>query len=269
MERELTQFTELAVTYGLNVIYALLILILGFWVAGALRRSALRAMRSTGRVDETVAMFLSHAVRYLVLALVLIAVLQLFGVETTSLIAVLGAASLAVGLALQGTLSNVAAGIMILIFRPFRIGDYVTVGGESGTVRDINLFVTELATPDNVKILVPNGDAWGTAITNYSAHPTRRVDITIGIDYGDDADKAVRLVRDLIDGDARTHKDPEPFVAVTNLGDSAVDVTLRVWCESSDYWSLKFDLTKAIKQTFDANGISIPYPHQVMITKAE
>lgn len=268
MDEQFAAYTELAVGYGLNILYALIVLIVGFWIAGMVRRGTRRAMARTSRIDVTVASFLSGAAYYLVLAVVLIAVLQLFGVETTSLIAVLGAASLAVGLALQGMLSNVAAGVMILIFRPFKIGDYITAGGESGTVKDINLFITELATPDNVQILVPNGDAWGSAITNYSAHPVRRVDITIGIDYGDDPAKAIELISGLVAADERAHKEPEPFIALTNLGDSSVDITLRVWAASADYWALKFDLTRRIKEAFDANGISIPFPHMTLVQAA-
>ncbi len=260
---------NLFIGYGMNVVYAVLVLIVGFWLAGAVKRWTRRAMDATDRIDDTVAAFLSSAARYLVLAVVVIAVLQLFGVETTSLIAVLGAASLAIGLALQGTLSNVAAGLMILMFRPFKIGHYVTVAGESGTVKDINLFVTELATPDNVQILIPNASAWSGSIANYSAHETRRVDITIGIDYSDDPNKAIGVLKGLIVADSRALNDPEPFVALTNLGDSSVDITLRAWCAAANYWGLKFDLTRAIKTGFDDAGISIPYPHQVMITKAE
>lgn len=260
---------SLFVGYALHLVYAVVVLIVGFWLAGVVKRTTRRAMDAIDYVDPMVAAFLSNLSRYLVLAVVGIAVLQLFGVETTSLIAVLGAASLAIGLALQGTLSNVAAGLMILIFRPFEIGHYVTIAGESGTVKDINLFVTELATPDNVQILIPNASAWGSSITNYSAHEARRVDITIGIDYGDDPAKAIGVINGLVAADPRARADPEPFVALTNLGDSSVDITLRVWCAAADYWSLKFDLTRAIKAGFDDAGISIPYPHQVMITKTE
>lgn len=269
MDLELEAYAALAISYALNVVYALIILIAGFWLAKLAKRLVRGALERTGRVDATVTSFLSNLVRYGVLAIVIIAVLTLFGVETTSLIAVLGAASLAIGLALQGTLSNVAAGVMILLFRPFKLGDFVIIGGESGTVKDINLFLTELATPDNVQIIVPNSSAWGNTVTNYSAHATRRVDLTIGIDYSDDADKALEIIRGLIEGDERAHAEPAPFLAVTNLGDSSVDLTLRVWTDSKTYWPLKFHLTKAIKEAFDAASISIPFPHQVMITRSE
>ncbi len=261
---------EILTTYGLSVIYAIIMLIVGWIAAGMIGRGVRSALRRTDHVDETITGFAASTARYFVLAVVVISVLQLFGFQTTSLIAVLGAASLAIGLAMQGTLSNVAAGVMLLIFRPFRVGDYVEVAGESGTVKALSLFLTELATPDNVQIIVPNSQAWGASVRNYSAHPTRRVDITIGISYDDDMDAAMATFRQTIGADARIHAMPEPFVAITNLGDSAVDVTLRVWCAASDYWALKFDLTKKLKEALDAAGISIPYPHvQVVRQDAE
>jgi small conductance mechanosensitive channel len=260
---------ELLTTYGLSVIYAVVILIVGWMAAGMIGRGVRKALNQTDRVDETITGFAASTTRYFVLAVVIITVLQLFGIQTTSLIAVLGAASLAIGLALQGTLSNVAAGVMLLIFRPFRVGDYVEVAGQSGTVKAISLFVSELATPDNVQIIIPNGQAWGSAVRNFSAHPTRRVDLTVGISYDDDMDKALATFRQVIGGDERIHAEPEPFVAITNLGESSVDVTLRVWCAASDYWGLKFDLTKRLKTALDAAGISIPYPHMQVIQRRE
>jgi small conductance mechanosensitive channel len=191
-----------------------------------------------------------------------------FGIQATSLVAVLGAASLAIGLALQGTLSNLAAGFMLILFRPFKVGQYIDAGGTAGTVKEINLFVTELATPDNVQIIVPNAKIWGSIITNYSFHPTRRVDLTFGIDYGDDADKAMEVIRTVATADERVHAEPGPWMRVTNLGDSSVDIGVRLWCNASDYWELKFAMTRAVKEAFDKAGISIPYPHSVEIQKA-
>ena len=192
------------------------------------------------------------------------AVLSQFGIETTSLVAVLGAAGLAVGLALQGTLSSVAAGVMLLIFRPFKVGDYVEVAGKAGTVDALTLFVTELNTPDNVHIIIPNAEVWGTAVVNYSYNSTRRVDLIMGIDYGDDIDKAMTAINAEIAKDNRIHQSPEPFVAVTELADSSVNLVIRVWCDAGNYWGVKFDLTKAFKQRFDADGISIPFPQTVI-----
>jgi small conductance mechanosensitive channel len=157
---------------------------------------------------------------------------------------------------------------MLILFRPYKIGNFVDIGGTSGTVKDLNLFVTELATPDNVQIIVPNGKAWGAIIINYSAHDTRRVDLVFGIDYGDDADAAMQVIMDLAKADPRVHADPEPWARVTNLGDSSVDISVRLWCAAADYWDIKFDMTKAVKEAFDTKGISIPYPHSVEIQKA-
>jgi small conductance mechanosensitive channel len=157
---------------------------------------------------------------------------------------------------------------MLILFRPFRVGHYIDAGGTAGTVKEINLFVTELATPDNVQIIVPNGQVWGSIITNYSFHPTRRVDLTFGIDYGDDADKAMDVIRQVATADERVHDDPEPWMRVINLGDSSVDIGVRLWCNANDYWELKFAMTKTVKEAFDKAGISIPYPHSVEIQKA-
>ena len=156
---------------------------------------------------------------------------------------------------------------MLIIFRPYKLGDYVDIAGTTGTVKDLNLFVTELVTPDNVQIIVPNGQSWGAIISNYSAHDTRRVDMVFGIDYGDSADVAKAIILRVAGADGRVLADPEPWVRVTNLGDSSVDLTARVWCASEDYWELKFELTQAVKEAFDTNGISIPYPHSVEIHK--
>jgi small conductance mechanosensitive channel len=202
--------------------------------------------------------------RYLILTLTVLAVLSEFGVQTASLITVFGAASLAIGLALQGTLGNLAAGVMLLFFRPFRVGDYVEAGGHAGTVKAVDLFMTEFATPDNVRILVPNGQIWGGSVVNYSHHETRRVDLTVGIDYGDDIDKAFATVRKAIAADARVHAEPEPLVAVAELADNSVNIVIRVWCDAGDYWPLKFDLTKALKEALDKAGISIPFPQRVV-----
>lgn len=251
-------------TYGLDVIGAIGLLIAGWivskWAAGWARRG----MGKIKGADATLSGFISSLVRYLILAVTIVAVLNQFGVETASLIAVLGTAGLAIGLALQGTLSNVAAGAMLLLFRPFKAGDYVEVGGVSGTVESISLFVTELNTPDNVHIVAPNGQVWNTAVVNYSYNATRRVDLLVGIAYEDSMDKAISAVRELITNDERVHKDPEPMVVVSELADSSVNLTIRIWCASADYWGLKFDMTKAIKDRFDAEGIGIPYPQRTV-----
>lgn len=252
---------------ALNGGKALLVLILGWIVAGMIAGTIRRRIAARPEVDQTLGNFAASVVKWAILAMVLVAVLGLFGIEATSLVAMMGAVTLAIGLALQGTLSDLAAGFMLILFRPYKIGQYVDIGGTAGTVKDLNLFVTELATPDNVQIIVPNGQAWGAIITNYSHHDTRRVDLVFGIDYGDSADAAMGIILEQVQADARVLSDPEPWVRVTNLGDSSVDLTARIWCQAADYWDLKFALTKAVKEAFDAKGISIPYPHTVEIRK--
>lgn len=246
---------------------ALAFLVIGWLVANALSASVRRRVTRNPRIDQTLGAFFAALVKWLVLIVVLIAVLQLFGFEATSLVAVLGAATLAVGLALQGTLGDLAAGVMLLVFRPYRLEQYVDIAGTAGTVKDLNLFTTELVTPDNVQIIVPNGKAWGSIITNYSAHPIRRLDLGFRIDYGDDADQAMKIVIDIASDDKRVHADPAAWVRIVKLSESSVDLGIRLWCDSGDYWDLKFDMIKRIKEAFDKNGISIPYPHLIQVQK--
>jgi len=252
----------------LTVVKALVVLIVGWIVAGTVSRMISRRVAAHPNLDVTIGSFVASIAKWVILLVVLIAVLGLFGISATSLVAVLGAATLAIGLALQNTLSDLAAGFMLVLFRPYKVGQYVDIGGTAGTVQDLNLFTTELKTPDNVQIVMPNGKAWGTIITNYSAHENRRVDLTFGIDYADDADRAMQIIRDLAAADTRVHDDPEPWVRVTNLGESSVDLTARLWTSADDYWDVKFDMTKQVKEAFDKGGISIPYPHSVEIQKA-
>ncbi|MDA7964641.1 mechanosensitive ion channel domain-containing protein [Ruegeria sp.] len=251
----------------LNAGKALIVLILGWIVAGVVAGVVRRRINNTPQIDPTLGNFAASMIKWAILAMVLVAVLGIFGIEATSIVAILGAASLAIGLALQGTLSDLAAGVMLVVFRPYKLGQYVDIGGTAGTVKDLNLFTTELVTPDNVQIIVPNGQAWGSVITNYSAHDTRRVDLVFGIDYGDSADQAMQIILDIAKADERIMSDPEPWVRVTNLGDSSVDLTARLWCAAADYWDVKFELTKTVKEAFDAKGVSIPYPHSVEIQK--
>lgn len=255
---------------GTNLVIAVTILIAGFWFAGRCRLWTIQALGRVPAIDEMLKSFFGTIVRYLILIFTLLAVLAKFGVQTASLIAVLGAAGLAVGLALQGTLSNVAAGVMLLIFRPFRAGHYVEAGGVAGTVKALTLFTTELATPDNVQIIVPNSDVWGKPITNYTYHPTRRLDITFGISYDDDIGKAMDIIRREIESDDRCLKDPEAFIGVISLGDSSVNVVLRVWVLNANYWPTRFDLMRRVKERFDEGGITIPFPvRTVYNVKAE
>ncbi|SPJ29958.1 mechanosensitive ion channel family protein [Falsiruegeria mediterranea] len=266
MEEVLSQ-TEAYGPVVLNAIKALIVLIVGWIAAGMIAGMVRRRINKTPQIDPTLGNFVASMVKWVILAIVLVAVLGIFGIQATSIVAILGAASLAIGLALQGTLSDLAAGVMLVVFRPYKLGQYVDIGGTAGTVKDLNLFVTELVTPDNVQIIVPNGQAWGSIITNYSAHDTRRVDLVFGIDYGDSADTAMQIIEEVATADERVLSDPAPWVRVTNLGDSSVDLTARIWCNAADYWELKFQVTKAVKEAFDAKGISIPYPHAVEIQK--
>ena len=256
------QVTGIIAEYGLSVVGAIVILIVGWTAAGWLAASLDRALARTGKVDSTLRGFFKSLTRYAIIIFTILAVLNQFGVETTSFIAVLGAAGLAVGFALQGTLSNVAAGVMLLLFRPFKVGDFIEIGGVTGSVVQLSIFVTEMKTGDNVQIIVPNAQVWGAVIRNYSAHDTRRIDLVIGIGYGDDIGQAMTAINTVISADRRTHADPAPMIAVSELGDNSVNLVVRVWCAASEYWPLKFDLTRAIKEKLDAEGISIPYPQR-------
>ncbi len=263
----LSSLIERGIDAGTSLALAALILIVGLIVAGGVRKAVRNAAVKSDRIDDTLGGFFSSIAYYGIMAIVVIAVLNRFGVETTSLVAALGAATLAIGLALQGTLSNLAAGVMIILFRPYKLGDFVEVAGQAGSVKDITLFTTELATGDNKKVIVPNGAAWGDVITNYSANDTRRVDFTFSIDYSDDIDKAMTIIKDTLNADERVHKDPAVFTAVMAHGGSSVDIVTRVWCASGDYWGVHFDAMKNVKEAFDKGGISIPYPHQVNVTR--
>lgn len=244
---------------GVNLVTAIIILIGGIWLAS---RSCVWTIRALGRVptlDDMLKGFFGSIVRYLVLTFTLLAVLAKFGVQTASLIAVLGAAGLAVGLALQGTLSNVAAGVMLLIFRPFRSGHYIQAGNVAGTVKSLTLFTTELASSDNVQIIVPNSQIWGQAISNFTFHPTRRLDMKFGISYADDIAQAIAIIQRELAADERCLAEPEPFVGVLALGERSVELTVRVWVMNASYWSVHFDMTRRIKERFDQAGITMPF----------
>ena len=248
-------------TYGLRVVGALVVLLLGRMIAGMARTGANRAMRRS-RLEPTIIPFISGLVYYGLLAFVILAVLRLFGIETTSFIAVLGAAGFAVGLAMQGTLSNFSAGFMVLWFRPFKVGDYVQAGGISGTVVEIGVFTTTLHSPDNVQILVPNSSIYGQTIKNYSANDTRRIDLVMGIAYNDDIGKAIAVIRKVLDSDNRVLADPAPVIAVDELADSSVNLVVRPWCRRENYGPLRWDLTRRLKEDLEAAGCSIPFPQR-------
>jgi len=268
LQKLLAPAVGLVSTWGLQVLGAFAVLVIGRWAAQRVR-SVLQKALARSKVDDTLIPFLSGMAYYAVIAFVVVAVLGLFGIPTGSFIAVVGAAGLAVGLALQGTLSNFASGVMLLVLRPFRVRDYVDIGGTAGTVVSIGVFSTTLNTPDNVQIIVPNSTIYGQTITNYSANPTRRNDLVIGISYDDDIAKAVDTLLAILRADTRVLAQPEAIVAVSELADSSVNLVVRPWCKSSDYWGLRFDLTRTIKERLEEAGCSIPYPqHDVHLPDA-
>ncbi len=252
----------ITIEYGVDIVGAIVLLVIGWTVAGWARRGIRHALERVPRMDETLKPFLAKLVWYVIMAFVLVAVLSQFGVQTTSVIAVLGAAGLAIGLALQGTLANVASGVMLLFLRPFNIGDYVDAGGIAGTVVEIGLFNTEIKTRKGLCLIVPNKIIWESPITNFSRNPTRRFDITVGISYGDEVNGATDLLMGLLTGDERILDDPEPLAVVEELGDSAVIINLRAWTRAEDFWAAVWDLKKAIKVEFEVAGYSIPFPQR-------
>lgn len=246
--------------WGMRLLSALVIIIVGWSIGNWVQKR----IRNIKRLDATLTTFFGGFLKYVIVAISLITVLGQFGVQTASLLAVLGAAGLAIGLAMQGTLSNVAAGAMMLVLRPFNVGDYIQVGGGlGGTVKGLGLFGTELATPDNVYIFVPNGKIWGTDIWNYTRNPVRRQDINVGISYDDDINKAFEIIKGVLDAEVRVIQgveDRPAEVMASAMSDFSIDLIVRFWCAKEDYWALKWTLTKQIKEALDAGGITIPFP---------
>lgn len=257
----LEHLMTLTSTWGLRVIGAIALLIVGRVVAGAVRRGARRVMERA-QADPTLIPFVSSMSYYLVLAFVMIAVLGIFGIPTASFVAVLGAAGLAIGLALQGTLSNFAAGVMLLVFRPFKVGDLVEVGGELGKVVAIGIFTTTMNSLDNKRIIQPNSQVFSGTIINYDGNDTRRVDMVMGISYGDDIGVAIECIERIVTAHPAVLAEPAPQIAVSNLGDSSVDLIVRPWCTPADYWTVYFDLTRKMKEELEAAGCSIPFPQR-------
>jgi small conductance mechanosensitive channel len=258
--------------FSVRLLVAGLILVFTLWAADRLARLTARSFVSIGHhhqpADKTLSDFISALVRYLVIAIGAVAVLQQLGVQATSVLAVLGAASLAIGLALQGTLSNVAAGVMILLLRPYRVGDRVELNGKPGKVAHMDLFNTRVVDYDGLTVHLPNGKVFGDTIVNLTQTGRRRITLTVGIGYDDDLDAALDLLRRVAAADKRVMPEPAPKATVTALGDSSVSVTLHCWASPDDWGDVKDDLLKAIKETFDAQGLSFPYPHQVSIEGA-
>jgi small conductance mechanosensitive channel len=263
MQPAIDQMTIFFTTYGLKIIGAIIILILGRIAAGIGRSICRRVLEKT-KTDTAIISFVGSLAYILILVFAVLAALAKFGIQTTSFVAVLAASGFAIGFALQGSLANFAAGVLILLLRPYGVGDYIEGAGVAGTVKDIELFTTVLSTVDNVKIIVPNGKLFGDVIKNVSGYDTRRVDLVIGISYGSSIQKAYEVVKKILDEEERVLSDPAPQIAVSELADSSVNLVVRPWVKSGDYWDTKFDLTRKIKESFDENGIEIPFPQVVM-----
>ena len=261
MEETVQKIYDLITLYGVKVIAALVIFIIGRWVSKGFQKVAVRLMEKRD-VDATIVGFVGNLTYIALLVFVIIAALGQLGIQTTSFIAVLGAAGLAIGLALQGSLSNFASGFLMLIFRPFKVGDYVEAAGVAGTVESIQIFTTTLKTPDNKTVIIPNANVTGDNIVNWTVKGTRRVDMVFGIGYEDDIDKAKQIITDVISKDERILKDQPVLIAVSELADSSVNFVVRPWVKIEDYWGVYFDAMENIKKAFDEAGISIPYPQQ-------
>jgi len=256
-----TMIQTTGVDLGINVVSAIVIFFIGKWIVNLVVKGLLKAMQK-GDMDITLRRFVSNLARMLLMLFVIIAAIHQLGIQTASLIALLGAAGLAVGLALQGSLSNFAAGVLIVLFRPYKVGDWIEGGGVSGAVEEVQILTTVLKTGDNKRVIIPNSQIMGTTITNYSANETRRVDLVVGVSYSDDLDKVRRELESLVAADDRILKDPAVTIAVSELADSSVNFVLRPWVNTADYWAVYFDLTERVKKRFDEVGISIPFPQR-------
>lgn len=268
---EVNKYSEMAkdlvMVYGPKLLLALTTLVIGLWIIGIFTRR-FRKFLLGRNIDASLIPFSVSLFSTLLKVLLILSILSMISIEVTSFIAILGAASLAVGLSLQGSLQNFAGGVMILIFRPFKIGDFIEGAGHSGTVKAIQIFNTILKTGDNKTIIIPNGKLSNSSITNYSTEPTRRLDIVFGIGYKDNIDKAKEILQEMASADDRIIKDPAPFTGVIELGDSSVNIAFRVWCQASDYWPLHFHFHENVKKRFDKEGITIPFPQrEVTLTK--
>ncbi|MBN1913213.1 MAG: mechanosensitive ion channel [Candidatus Omnitrophica bacterium] len=261
MQNVIDKAIEYVMQYGLSFVYALLIFIIGKRIARFVSKMVGVAMVNS-KLDETLASFLKHAVYYVLLIFVCIAALNKIGVETTSFIAIIGAAGLAIGLALQGSLANFAAGVLLIIFKPFKVGDFIEAGGTIGTVEEIQIFNTVLNHPDNRRITVPNAKVTGDNISNFSAIGKRRIDLVFGISYNDDIKKAKEALEKVVADDPRVLKEPKPVIAVSELGNSSVNLVCRPWVKPGDYWAVYFDTLENGKLELEKNGITIPFPQQ-------
>ena len=261
MENIIKEIQLVATSYGLKIIGAIFTIIIGIWIAKLLSKTLGKVLKKKN-VDATLTKFLISIVKIGLIAFVFISAASQVGIETASFVAVIGAAGLAIGFALQGSLSNLAAGVMLIIFKPIKVGDFIEGGGGSGSVESVGIFVTTLLTPDNKVIYIPNSTLTGGNITNYSAKDTRRVDMVFGIGYEDDIDKAKSAIKSVLENDSRILKDPAPQIALSELGDSSVNFNVRPWVNKADYWGVYFDVHEKIKKRFDEEKISIPFPQR-------
>ena len=261
MEDILKQLETIVATYGLNVVGAIVTLIIGLWLAKFLSKSFVKVLTKK-EVDATLVKFLGSIIKFGLIAFVLMAVIGQLGIQTTSFVAVLGAIGLAIGFALQGSLSNIAAGVMIIIFRQIKVGDFIEGGGQKGSVETVGIFSTTLTTPDNKVIFVPNSKLVGDNIVNYSVKDTRRVDLVFGIGYSDDIDKAKSVISRILNANPKVLKEPATQIVVSELADSSVNFHVRPWVNSADYWDVYFNTTEQVKKQFDAENISIPFPQR-------
>lgn len=252
---------DLVTVYGLRIVMAIVVLVIGLWIIKAIVRGLGRRMEK-GNTDVSLSKFLLSLIGIMLKVMLVISVASMIGIEMTSFIAILGAAGLAVGLALQGSLANFAGGVLILLFKPYKVGDFIDAAGFMGTVNEIQIFNTILKTPDNKTIIIPNGVLSNGSVTNFSTEDSRRVDMVFGIGYGDDLRKAKEIISTILKGDGRVLGDPEPMVVVSELGDSSVNITVRAWCAKADYWGVFFDMQERVKLEFDTQGVSIPFPQR-------
>ena len=268
MDAFLTKIYEYMATYWLQVIGAIIIFVVGRWLAKVISNLVAKAM-TKAKIDATLTSFVQHLCQIALMVFVVIASLQKLGVPVTNFVVVIGAAGLAIGFALQGSLSNFAAGIMLIIFKPFKVGDFIEAAGKMGTVKEIQIFNTVLNSPDNVRVIIPNGQVTGGNIMNFTVNGTRRIDLVVGVSYDDDLKKAQKVIEKILAGDNRILEEPATTVAVSELGDSSVNFVVRPWVNAADYWGVRFDLIEGIKLALDKNGITIPFPQRDIHMKNE
>jgi len=261
MEKVIAKIQELISVFGLKILAAIAVFIIGRWLAGFLRNLTVKIMTKS-KVDPTLVSFLGHVTYVALLVFVILAALGQLGIQTTSFIAVIGAAGLAVGLALQGSLSNFAAGVLMIIFRPFKVGDVIEGAGVLGTVEEIQIFTTQISTPDNRAVIIPNSKLTSDNIINYTAKPARRIDLVFGVSYAENIDKVKQVISDVLSQDDRILEDPAPTIGLLEMADSSINFAVRPWVKPKDYWGVYFDTNEKIKKRFDAEGISIPFPQR-------